>query len=84
MAFAMLLPELRQRFGGDVMPIRVLVVEDDQDFQWLLRLSLQLEHDTTVVGVAADGETGVDLALREQPDVGDGLDDAANQWIRSY
>ena len=51
------------------MPIRVLVVEDDQDFQWLLRLSLQLEHDTTVVGVAGDGETGVDLALREQPDV---------------
>jgi NarL family two-component system response regulator LiaR len=51
------------------MPIRVLVVEDDQDFQWLLRLSLQLEHDTTVVGVAAVGETGVDLALREQPDV---------------
>jgi len=51
------------------MPSRVLVVEDDQDFQWLLRLSLQLEHDTTVVGVAGDGETGVDLVLREQPDV---------------
>jgi len=51
------------------MPIRVLVVEDDQDFQWLLRRSLQLEHDTTVVGVAEDGETGVDLALQEQPDV---------------
>jgi len=51
------------------MPIRVLVVEDDQDFQWLLQLSLQLEHDTVVVGVAGDGETGVDLALREQPDV---------------
>jgi DNA-binding NarL/FixJ family response regulator len=51
------------------MPIRVLIVEDDEDFQWLLRLSLQLESDTTVVGIAGNGETGVDLALREQPDV---------------
>jgi len=51
------------------IPIRVLVVDDDADFQWLIRLNLQLEHDTTVVGVAEDGETGVTLALREQPDV---------------
>ena len=51
------------------IPIRVLVVDDDADFQWLIRLNLQLEHDTTVVGVAEDGETGVALALREQPDV---------------
>jgi len=70
MAFAMLLPELgHYGLGRDAMSIRVLVVEDDEDFQWLLRLSLQLEHDTTVVGVAGDGGTGVDLALREQPDV---------------
>ena len=69
MAFAMLPNYAITVWGGDAMPIRVLVVEDDQDFQWLLRLSLQLEHDTTVVGVAGDGETGVDLALREQPDV---------------
>ena len=51
------------------IPIRVLVVDDDADFQWLIRLNLQLEHDTTVVGVAEDGETGVALALRERPDV---------------
>jgi len=51
------------------IPIRVLVVDDDADFQWLIRLNLQLEHDTTVVGVAEDGETGIALALREQPDV---------------
>ena len=51
------------------IPIRVLVVDDDADFQWLIRLNLQLEHDTTVVGVAEDGEIGVALALREQPDV---------------
>ena len=47
----------------------MLVVDDDADFQGLIRLNLQLEHDTTVVGVAEDGETGVALALREQPDV---------------
>jgi YesN/AraC family two-component response regulator len=32
-------------------------------------LSLQLEHDITVVGGAQEGETGVELALREQPDI---------------
>ena len=51
------------------MPIRVVVIDDDADFVWLARLSLQLEHDITVIGEAQDGETGVALALREQPDI---------------
>jgi DNA-binding NarL/FixJ family response regulator len=51
------------------VPIRVVVIDDDADFVWLARLSLQLEHDITVIGEAQEGETGVALALREQPDI---------------
>ena len=51
------------------MPIRVVVIDDDADFLWLTRLSLQLEHDITVIGEAHEGEAGVALALREQPDI---------------
>ena len=59
-----LFPDDCGRLGGH-MPIRVLVVDDDADFQWLIQISLQMERDTKVVG----GETGVALARREQPDV---------------
>jgi DNA-binding NarL/FixJ family response regulator len=51
------------------MPIRVVVIDDDADYRWLFRFSLQLEHDITVIGEAAEGETGVALALQEQPDI---------------
>jgi DNA-binding NarL/FixJ family response regulator len=51
------------------MPIRVVVIDDDADYRWLFRFNLQLEHDITVIGEAAEGETGVALALQEQPDI---------------
>jgi len=51
------------------MPIRVVVIDDDADYRWPFRFSLQLEHDITVIGEAAEGETGVALALQEQPDI---------------
>jgi DNA-binding NarL/FixJ family response regulator len=51
------------------MPIRVVMIDDDAHFLWLIRFSLQLEHDITVIGEANEGETGVALALREQPDI---------------
>jgi DNA-binding NarL/FixJ family response regulator len=51
------------------MSIRVIVVDDDPDFVWLTRVSLQLERDIAVVGEAEEGETAVALALREKPDV---------------
>ena len=51
------------------MPIRVLVVDDDPDFQWLIGWAVQEGRDTEVVSVAEDGESGVAAALREQPDV---------------
>jgi DNA-binding NarL/FixJ family response regulator len=37
------------------MPIRVVVIDDHADFVWLTRLSLQLEHDITVIGEAQEG-----------------------------
>jgi DNA-binding NarL/FixJ family response regulator len=51
------------------MPIRVVLIDDDADYRWLFRFSLQLEHDITVIGEAEEGETGVALALQEQPDI---------------
>lgn len=51
------------------MPIRVVVVDDDPDFVRLIRASLESERDIAVVGEAEEGETGVALALRENPDV---------------
>jgi DNA-binding NarL/FixJ family response regulator len=51
------------------MPIRVVLIDDDADFLWLIQFSLQLDHDITVIGEAEEGETGVALALREHPDI---------------
>jgi NarL family two-component system response regulator LiaR len=51
------------------MSIRVLVVDDDEDFRSMISLTLELEHDLTVVDEAGDGETGVALALTKRPDV---------------
>jgi DNA-binding NarL/FixJ family response regulator len=39
------------------MPIRVVMIDDDADFLWLIRFSLQLEHDITVIGEADEDET---------------------------
>ena len=50
-------------------PIRVVLIDDDADFLWLIRCCLELEHDIAVIGEAEEGETGVALALREQPDI---------------
>ena len=43
------------------MPIRVVMIDDDADFLWLIRFSLQLEHDITVIGETDDGETELRL-----------------------
>jgi DNA-binding NarL/FixJ family response regulator len=50
-------------------PIRVVLIDDDADFLWLTRFCLELEHDIAVIGEAEEGETGVALVLREQPDI---------------
>ena len=48
----------------DVRPIRVLLVEDHHLVREGLTLLLEREPDLTVVGEAADGETGLRLLVR--------------------
>jgi DNA-binding NarL/FixJ family response regulator len=49
--------------------IRVLVVDDEQMVRTGFRLILEAQPDITVVGDADDGATGVDAAIRLEPDV---------------
>ncbi|HKW90729.1 MAG TPA: response regulator transcription factor [Methylomirabilota bacterium] len=49
--------------------LKVLVVDDDADFRWLVGTTLRSEPAITVVGEAGDGRTAIALARRERPDV---------------
>jgi DNA-binding NarL/FixJ family response regulator len=51
------------------MPIRVLLVDDQELVRTGFRMILADEPDIEVVGEAADGRAGVDAARRLQPDV---------------
>ncbi len=48
-------------------PKKVLIVEDDKDFLWILRQAL--DHQAFSVIYALDGEEGVKLAEKEHPDL---------------
>jgi DNA-binding NarL/FixJ family response regulator len=50
-------------------PVRVAVVDDNDDLRELLRLWLEGEPDFELVGEAADGHGAVQLARATQPDV---------------
>lgn len=47
---------------------KVLIVEDDKDFLWLLRQSFSVVKDLTVV-FATDGEEGLAAVQKENPDL---------------
>lgn len=49
--------------------IRVLIVEDQGLVRGALASLLSLEEDIEVIGEAGDGEEGIRLALRDEPDV---------------
>ncbi len=49
------------------MPLKALLIEDNEDNRYLLRLLL--ERAGFDVAAAVDGKSGVDLARREAPDV---------------
>ena len=49
-------------------PLRVLVVDDDDDFRLMLRVQLNLVEGIEVVGTAADGYEAIDEVARVQPD----------------
>jgi DNA-binding NarL/FixJ family response regulator len=50
-------------------PARVVLVDDADDLRALIKRVLDREEDFTVVGEAADGRAGVEVTLRELPDV---------------
>ncbi len=50
-------------------PIRVLIVDDQALIRSGLRMILEAEPGITVIGEAADGREGVQLATRQRPDV---------------
>ena len=50
-------------------PIRILVVEDDPDFQYLIQQSLSEHSDFALIACCQDGESAFLAAVREQPDV---------------
>ena len=50
-------------------PIRVLLVDDQQCVLDSMKISLEMEGDMLVVGLADDGESGVALAKQVHPDV---------------
>ena len=50
-------------------PIRILVVEDDEDFRHLIIQTLELEEDLTIVGLCRTREDAVCTALQTQPDI---------------
>jgi CheY-like chemotaxis protein len=50
-------------------PLRVLLVDDDPVFRELLAFVVRADAGAEIVGQAADGARGVELALELQPDV---------------
>ncbi len=51
----------------DNMLKKVLIVEDDKDFLWLLRMNF--ENQGLLVSYALDGEEGFLMAQKENPDL---------------
>src|SRR5574337_701751 len=51
------------------MPIATLIVDDDLAFRKAVRQLLERAPEVTVIGEAADGEEGLQLAQALRPDV---------------
>lgn len=49
------------------MAKKVLIVEDDKDFLWILRQSFSNQSFSVVY--ALDGQEGLDMAVKERPDL---------------
>lgn len=56
-------------FEGAAVAVRVLVVDDDEEFRWLLTFLLGQDPAVTLVGVAVNGEAAVEFVRVERPAV---------------
>lgn len=54
---------------GSAVPIKIVLVEDDEEFRFLVRHTLLMGVRELVVIEAADGEAAWALVCREQPDI---------------
>jgi DNA-binding NarL/FixJ family response regulator len=81
----------RERMDDPLVGRKIVIVEDEGMTQWQLRRILA-RAGLVVAGSASDGQTGVDIALRERPDlvlmdinipVMDGLE-AARHILETY
>src|SRR5260370_37286482 len=54
---------------GRLNPMRVLIVDDNNEYRRLLRRILEEQQDLMLVAEAPDGEEGVRLAQQLKPDV---------------
>jgi DNA-binding NarL/FixJ family response regulator len=50
-------------------PARILIVDDDADFRWLLLTLLEADSRVRVAGEAGDGEAAVDLVRQAGPSI---------------
>lgn len=55
--------------GGPSRPLRVVVIDDEEDLRVLVRALLRPVDGWDVVGHAADGDAGVHVVAEHQPDV---------------
>jgi len=53
---------------ADRDPIRIAVVDDDDDVLTMLRLRLQIDDRFTHAGEARDGREAIELAIAQKPD----------------
>jgi DNA-binding NarL/FixJ family response regulator len=52
-----------------VVPLRIVVCDDQPAFRMIVSTVLRLEPDVEVVGEAGDGKQAIELAVRLKPDV---------------
>ncbi len=57
------------RRASGTASIRVLIADDHRSFAEALRAAIRLERDMSVVGMAHDGHTAVEMSIRKRPDV---------------
>src|SRR3972149_17368 len=52
-----------------MLPIRLLIADDNTEFRESTQMMVSLEPDIQVVSLARDGQEAVELARQHQPDV---------------